>query len=61
MQEVSFQSEGDRLAAALFVPRQVPAPAVIFAHGVFEFKEDFFEYAGRLAEAGFAALAGNGE
>ncbi len=57
MQEVSFLSEGDRLAAALFLPEQTPAPAVIFAHGVFEFKEDFFDYAGRLAEAGLAALA----
>ena len=57
MQEVSFLSEGDRLAAALFLPAQTPAPAVIFAHGVFEFKEDFFDYAGRLAEAGFVALA----
>ena len=57
MQEVSFLSEGDRLVAALFLPAQTPAPAVIFAHGVFEFKEDFFDYAGRLAEAGFVALA----
>jgi len=57
MQEVSFLSEGDRLAAALFLPARTPAPAVIFAHGVFEFKEDFFDYAGRLAEAGFVALA----
>jgi pimeloyl-ACP methyl ester carboxylesterase len=57
MQEVSFPSDGDRLAAALFLPAQTPAPAVIFAHGVFEFKEDFFDYAGRLAEAGFVALA----
>jgi len=57
MQKVSFLSEGDRLAAALFLPEQTPAPAVIFAHGVFEFKEDFFDYAGRLAEAGFVALA----
>ena len=57
MQEISFLSQGDRLAAALFLPQETPAPAVIFAHGVFEFKEDFFDYAGRLAEAGFAALA----
>ncbi|MEA3341725.1 MAG: alpha/beta fold hydrolase [Chloroflexota bacterium] len=57
MQEISFLSEGDRLTAALFLPKQTPAPAVVFAHGVFEFKEDFFDYAGRLAEAGFAALA----
>ncbi|MDY6877867.1 MAG: alpha/beta hydrolase [Chloroflexota bacterium] len=57
MQEVSFLSGGDRLAAALFLPAQTPAPAVIFAHGVFEFKEDFFDYAERLAEAGLAALA----
>jgi len=39
MQEVSFLSEGDRLAAMLFLPEQTPAPAVILAHGVFEFKE----------------------
>ena len=57
MQEISFLSEGDRLSAALFLPEQTPAPAVIFAHGVFEFKEDYFDYAGRLTEAGFAALA----
>ena len=57
MQEVSFLSEGDRLTAALFLPEQTPAPAIIFAHGVFEFKEDFFDYAGRLTEAGFVALA----
>ena len=57
MQEISFLSEGDRLAAALLLPEQTPAPAVILAHGVFEFKEDFFDYAGRLAEAGLAALA----
>ncbi|MDY7077993.1 MAG: alpha/beta fold hydrolase [Chloroflexota bacterium] len=57
MQEISFLSEDDRLAAALFLPERTPAPAVIFAHGVFEFKEDFFDYAGRLAEAGFVTLA----
>jgi len=57
MQEVSFLSEGERLAGALFLPGHTPAPAVIFAHGVFEFKEDFFDYAKGLAEAGFAALA----
>ena len=57
MQQVTFVSQGDHLAAALFVPHDTPAPAVIFAHGVFEFKEDFFDYAGRLAEAGFVALA----
>jgi len=57
MQDVTFLSEGDRLAAALFVPGQTPAPAVVLAHGVFEFKEDFFDYAGHLAEAGFVALA----
>ena len=57
MQEVSCHSQGDRLAAALFLPPETPAPAVVFAHGVFEFKEDFFDYAARLAEAGFAALA----
>jgi len=43
VQEVSFLSEGERLAAALFLPAQTPAPAIIFAHGVFEFKEDFFD------------------
>ena len=57
MQEVSFPSQGERLVAALFLPQCTPAPAVVFAHGVFEFKEDFFDYAGRLAGAGFAALA----
>ena len=57
MEEVSFLSEGDRLAAALFLPGRVPAPAIVFAHAMFEFKEDFFDYAGRLAEGGFVVLA----
>ena len=55
--DISFQSEGDRLAATLFLPEEGPASGVIFAHGVFEFKEDFFDYAERLAASGFVALA----
>lgn len=55
--EISFESEGDLLAAAIFLPGEGPAPGVIFAHGIFEFKEDFFDYARRLAAAGFVALA----
>jgi len=57
METVSFLSGGHRLSGALF---EAPSPkpvAVVLCHGAFEFKENWFNYATRLARQGFTALA----
>lgn len=53
---ISFKSNGENLSATIFLPQKKPAPAVIFAHGLFEFKEDYFDYAKGLAKEGFIVL-----
>ncbi len=65
-QPVSFTSLGERLAAVLFLPPgDGPFPAMIVCHGAGEFKENYFELCGCLAERGVVALAvdmhGHGE
>ena len=65
-QPVSFTSLGEKLAGVLFLPPgDGPFPAMIVCHGAGEFKENYFELCGRLAERGVAALAvdmhGHGE
>ena len=63
---VTLSSLGDRLAGVLFLPEiHEAAPALILCHGAGEFKENYFELCGLLAERGVATLAldmhGHGE
>ena len=55
---VVVRSLGDALAGALFVPTApAPFPALVICHGAGEFKENYFELCGFLAEKGMATLA----
>lgn len=57
-QAVQFSSRGDKLSGVLFLPQNHHAcPAMIVCHGAGEFKENYFELCGCLAERGVAALA----
>ncbi len=56
MQSITFPSGDRTLAGALFEPEAPTLSAVVFCHGAFEFKENWFDYARRLAERGLAAL-----
>lgn len=56
-QTVSFRTEdGVNLMASLYLPSR-PGPAVILLHMQTRSREDWQSLAGRLADAGFAALA----
>ena len=63
---VTFESEGDKIAGVLFMPEMdKPFPVLIICHGSFEFKENYFELCEFLSANGIAALAidmhGHGE
>jgi alpha-beta hydrolase superfamily lysophospholipase len=63
---VRFRSLGDDIAGILFLPQSdKPLPVLLVCHGAGEFKENYFEMCGRLAERGLASLAldmhGHGE
>jgi alpha-beta hydrolase superfamily lysophospholipase len=65
-ENVRFTSDGQGLVGLLFVPDQAgPHPALVICHGPGEFKENYLEMAGMLAERGIAVLAfdlrGHGE
>jgi uncharacterized protein len=65
-QRVSFRSQGDDIAAKLFLPASPgKAPVVILCHGAGEWKENYFEMSECLAERGVGSLAldlhGHGE
>ncbi len=56
-QSVHFLSKGDRLAAQLFIPDlKDRAPVMLICHGLFSFKENYFEFAEYLAKRGIAVL-----
>lgn len=59
MEDFFFVSEGDRIHAVLYAAPEGKAPrgAVIFCHGAFESSVHWSDYARRLAEQGFSALA----
>jgi len=55
---VSFLSNGDTIAAVLTLPDvHEPVPAVVVCHGALDFKENFSELCGFLANSGIATLA----
>jgi len=57
---VSYYSEGDGIAATVFMPDQAtqPVPGIVLCHGFTGIKELILpDYARAFAEAGFAALA----
>jgi alpha-beta hydrolase superfamily lysophospholipase len=55
---VSFLSNGDTIAAVLTLPdMHEPAPALVMCHGALDFKENFAELCGFLADSGIATLA----
>ena len=57
-ESVCLRSNGDELAAALFLPkRDDPAPVLIICHGAGEFKENYIELCELLAVRGVATLA----
>ncbi len=67
-QNITIDLSGETLAAALFFPaggHSAPAPCLIFCHGAFEKKENFFEFAEFLSGSGIAAITmdmpGHGE
>jgi len=58
--EVSYYSEGDRIAGTLYLPaeHQAPLPGVVLCHGFTGIKELILpDYGHGFAAAGFAALA----
>ncbi len=55
--EVTFSSGNSRLSGALFEARSPRPVAVVLCHGAFEFKDNWFNYAERLARYGFTTLA----
>ncbi|MBA4399393.1 MAG: hypothetical protein C0396_05945 [Anaerolinea sp.] len=59
MEDFFFVSEGDRIHAVLYEATEGKAPhgAVIFCHGAFESSAHWSDYARRLADQGFSALA----
>ncbi|MFZ3079761.1 MAG: alpha/beta fold hydrolase, partial [Bellilinea sp.] len=59
MEDFFFVSEGDRIHAVLYEAPEGKAPhdAVIFCHGAFESSAHWSDYARRLADQGFTALA----
>ena len=59
MEDFFFVSEGDRIHAVLYEAHEGKAPhdAVIFCHGAFESSAHWSDYARRLADQGFSALA----
>jgi alpha-beta hydrolase superfamily lysophospholipase len=65
MEQVTFVSGDNRLSGALFEAPISGPDAVVLCHGAFEFKDNWFDYAERLAGQGFSALAfdftGHGE
>jgi alpha-beta hydrolase superfamily lysophospholipase len=65
MELVTFSSDGRSLSGALFEASRPGPAAVVLCHGAFEFKENWFDYAERLAGEGFTALTfdltGHGE
>ena len=65
-ESVTLRSLEDKLAGVLFLPdTREAAPVLILCHGAGEFKENYFELCGLLAEQGVATLAldmhGHGE
>jgi alpha-beta hydrolase superfamily lysophospholipase len=53
-----FSSQGDEMVGVLFRPEGAErSPVLIVCHGAGEFKENYFELCGTLAERGVAALA----
>jgi len=65
MEGVAFPSAGRVLSGALFEASSPGPVAVVLCHGAFEFKDNWFDYAERLAGQGFTALTfdftGHGE
>lgn len=59
MEDFFFVSEGDCIHAVLYAAPEGKAPrgAAIFCHGAFESSVHWTDYARRLAEQGFSALA----
>lgn len=55
--EVTFSSGNSRLSGALFEALSPRPVAVVLCHGAFEFKDNWFNYAERLARYGFTTLA----
>jgi pimeloyl-ACP methyl ester carboxylesterase len=54
---VSILYQSKHLAASLFLPDGVgPFPCLIFCHGAFEYKENFYEMADGLRQSGIAAI-----
>lgn len=63
---VVLSSRSEQIAGTLFLPQAPPCrPALILCHGALDFKENYFDLAGFLAQRGIASLAldmhGNGE
>jgi len=62
---VTFPSEDHILSGALFEAHHPKPVAVVLCHGAFEYKDHWFDYAERLAQQGYTALAfdftGHGE
>ncbi|MBL7065820.1 MAG: alpha/beta fold hydrolase [Anaerolineae bacterium] len=65
MEAVTFSSGDNRLSGVLFGAPSPRPVAVVLCHGAFEFKDNWFDCAERLARQGFATLAfdftGHGE
>lgn len=65
LESVTFSCEERTLRGALFAAHSLQPIAVVLCHGAFEFKENWFHYAERLAGHGFTTLAfdftGHGE
>ena len=56
-QPITISCQNQSLAAVLFLPGDpAPCPCLILCHGAFEYKENFYEMAGGLCQAGIGAL-----
>lgn len=65
-ERIEFQSLGQQIAGVLFLPGgQGLFPALVVSHGYMDFKENYFELCGYLAQRGIASLVmdmhGHGE
>ena len=64
-QNIIFNSEGLEIHGILRETRQADSSAVLFCHGAFEFQENWFPYAKRLNDEGYATFtfdfAGHGQ
>ncbi len=65
-ERIEFQSLGQPIAGVLFLPgNQGRFPALVVSHGYMDFKENYFELCGHLAQRGVASLVmdmhGHGE